>query len=271
MTKCFQIQTIFFPNLPDDGPLLDFLHFFSWFIAGNTMLLLNAACYFFNILYWTILNFGNTLVRKSHNFSKHIWSLSPFSRVTPSISTPILYTSFLTDQECIAKCYDSEQEISTKFLNFMSQKSESVYVDNCANCHITNTKEHFISYTPYEDSDYSRFVHTIGGGTKPLGEGTVHWSWRNDDGKICKYDLPGCRYYPDSPVCILSQTQLGIFLNDQDFGTKIESGIRTLIFYWDGQKNKRTIHHTPSFMPKMIINDDFFSACNSVFLFLKIL
>lgn len=87
--------------------------------------------------------------------------------------------------------------------------------------------------------------------------GTVWCIWRDDEGNMSQYDLPGCRYYPKSPVCILSQKKLGISLNDWYFGDIIESGIRTYIFNWDNQIFHRTINNTTSYIPKIVINDDF--------------
>ena len=77
----------------------------------------------------------------------------------------------------------------------------------------------------------------------------------NKYGKSHTHNLEQCRYYPDSPACILSQTQLGIQLQDNDFGTCIDSGILTSKFFWGNRKYCRKIVHTPSFMPKMTIND----------------
>ena len=139
--------------------------------------------------------------------------LSPFSRVLPRMNSSLFSNVFLTYAECIKQCYDSEIPDSGSLVSFMSSKCEFVYVDNCANSHITNTKEHFISYTLYLGSDLTSLVNTIVGNTKPANEGTVCWSWRDNNGNISRYDLPGCWYYPNSPVCILSQSQLGLLLN----------------------------------------------------------
>ena len=73
----------------------------------------------------------------------------------------------------------------------MNKRYDSVYVDNCANCHITNDKGHFINYTQYAPDHNSGYINTIGGDTTPQGEGIVLWSWRDDDGKTHHYDLPG--------------------------------------------------------------------------------
>ena len=106
-------------------------------------------------------------------FFMWICFLSPFRHDFSSTTNFFHRASFLTDGKCIKKCYNSEQNEPHSLINFLSQQCKSVYVDNCTNCHILNNKEHFVSFTPYQDSDISRFVHTIGGGTQPLGEGTV--------------------------------------------------------------------------------------------------
>ena len=110
-----------------------------------------------------------------------------------------------------------------------------MYVDNCANCHIYNDIFHFIDYKASSLNKING-CSTVGGGANAVGEGTVRWSWRNDNGEQFSYDLPNCKYYPNSPVYILSQTQLGLHLNDKDFGTRIESGIYSSKFHWDDGK-----------------------------------
>ena len=271
----FLVQDYFFPHFPTEGLIVDTFSFLTRILVISIFSILA----FFEFLITIFLKklvcsycLMTRITRKLQRFlTTDIWILSSFSRVIPAYHTLHSSNVFLTDVECIKRCYESEISDPVSLVNFMNEKCEAVYVDNCANCHITNTKAHFISYTPFSDADFSGLVNTIDGNTKPAGVGTVRWSWRDDEGKISTYDLPGCRYYPESPVCILSQTQLGLFLNDRDFGTKIESGIHTSIFHWDNQRFCRTIKHTTSYMPKMIINDDhssmasFFTAFRSVF------
>ena len=51
-------------------------------------------------------------------------------------------------------------------------KIYSVYVDNCANCYISNDIAHFISYKAYVKDATDR-CSTVGGGAKAVGKGTV--------------------------------------------------------------------------------------------------
>lgn len=255
----FEIQSYFFPQIPTEGPILEAFSFTIWTLVTATLCFLCIVTKFSVFIKHMVLSTHNLLARSFSQYSSTIstiWNLSPFSSDSPKIMNFDSDQVYLTENECIKRCYESETTSHSKYFSFFSAKCETVYVDNCANCHITNDKEHFISYTPYDNIQDATSVNTIGGDTKPIGEGTVRWSWRDDTGKSCRFDLPGCKFYPNSSVCILSQTQLGIFLKDSDFGTKIESGIRTSHFYWNNQKHCRTIHHTPSFMPKMVINDD---------------
>ena len=259
----FNFQARFFPRLPDDGQIVRIFSSFTWTTIVSILFLLDFVTRFFRACFKSTIAVKKFFLRKVHllrNIAYLFWSLSPFSRVIPTTALYFGYDAFLSDQDCIKRCYDSEQRQAAPLLNFMNEKCESVYVDNCANCHISNDKSHFISYTKYSTEQTAASVNTIGGDTMPEGEGTVRWSWRDDNGTSHKYDLPGCKYYPNSPVCILSQTQLGLFLNDTDFGTKIESGIRTSVLHWENQQYTRTIAHTASFMPRMIINDDISTA-----------
>ena len=135
---------------------------------------------------------------------------------------------------------------SKKSCDFFAPMWETVYVDNCANCHISNNILHFINYTPCSASDTSG-CSIIGGGTQAAGHGIVRWSWRNDNGRNFVYELLDCRHYPDSPFCILSQTQLVLLLKDDDFGTKIESGIYTSRFFGiisSISKRSSTLNHS---------------------------
>ena len=248
----FNFQNRFFPRIPDDGLIVDSFSLLTWTTTTAILLFLDFMVRAYYVCHEFFINLKKSFLWKIHslrNLTHFCWILSPFSKVIPTATLYFGYEAFLSDQDCIKRCYDSEQRQAAPLLNFMNEKCESVYVDNCANCHISNDKSHFISYTKYSPEQISASVNTIGGDTMPEGEGNFRWRWRDDNGNLHKYDLPGCKYYPSSPVCILSQTQLGLFLEDTDFGTKIESGIRTSVLYWENQKYTRTIAHTASFMP----------------------
>ena len=256
----FLIQDCCFPHFPTEGFIVDISSFLARFLVTSIFSILALFEFLLTTYLKKFVCFLHCAIRITRILQRFLttdlWIISSFSRVLPAYHALHSSNAFLTDVECIKRCYESEVSDSVSLVNFMNGQCEAVYVDNCANCHITNTKAHFVKYTPFSTADFGGLVNTIDGNTKPAGVGTVRWSWRDNDGNISTYDLPGCRYYPESPVCILSQTQLGLFLNDRDFGTKIESGIHTSIFHWDNQRFRRTIKHTTSYMPKMIINDD---------------
>ena len=118
----------------------------------------------------------------------------------------------------------------------------------------TNNKDHLVDFQPIRQGSKDK-VSTVGGNAMPSGEGTVKWLWRDDNGRLRLHLLQNCRYYPKSPACILSPSQFGIELNDVDGGTGIDSAVKISTFYWNKKNSVRTIHHTPSFMPKLDIND----------------
>ena len=95
-----------------------------------------------------------------------------------------------------------------------------MYVDNCAIFYISNNISHFVLYKVYSKEALD-CCSTVGGGAKSVGKGTVRWSWQDDNGDQDTYDLPDCKYFLKSPVCILSQTQLGGHLDNNNFGTNI--------------------------------------------------
>ena len=85
-------------------------------------------------------------------------------------------------------------------------------VENCADCHICNDAELFVgNIMPLPSTSK---VSTIGRGTRLSGIRTVKWTWRDDTGKLHTYKLKKDRYYPDSPVNVLSVIALSHRLKD---------------------------------------------------------
>ena len=190
------------------------------------------------------------------------------NRITLSWRTKMNYITphdnvycFLTDdayeldREAIRRCFNAQTNRSAPTrISFFTKNPECVYVDNCANTHISNNRDHFVDFAPVRRGSRDK-VSTVGGNALPSGEGTVKWSWRDDNGRSHTHTLRNCRYYPNSPACILSPSQLGIQLKDIDGGTGIDSSVKISPFYWKNKQYSRTIHHTSSFMPKLEIND----------------
>ena len=90
--------------------------------------------------------------------------------------------TFYSDQDIIDCCYKSDKSAPWRCVNSFSSTCDTVYVNNCANCHISNDISHFVAYKSYDDKTTDG-CSTVGGGAKAAGEGTVHWSWQNDDGE----------------------------------------------------------------------------------------
>ena len=136
------------------------------------------------------------------------------------------------------------------WVSFFSSTGETVYVDNCANTYISNNRANFLTFRDFDQSEQQAMcVATVSVSSLPAGKGTVCWSWCDDDCREHTFDLPHCRYYPESPACILSPSQLGIYPDIHDLGTGTNSSVHSSCFYWNRKKFSCTIPHSASFMP----------------------
>ena len=171
----------------------------------------------------------------------------------------------------MARCYKAATGNRGRLIDFTSGNSQTAYLDNCANTHISNCKEDFITYKDLRGSEESEGVGNVGGLAKPQGIGIVRWKWEDGAGKEHSYELEDCRYFPSSPANILSILSLGLQLDDDDKGTWIKSGPYTSTFTWEKGKYTKTIKHTSSRMPLIHINSGdsklgiFFSCFKSLY------
>ena len=98
-------------------------------------------------------------------------------------------------------------------------------------------------------------VATIGGKlNRPAGIGTVEWKWKDDYGKTHTYHLEQVLYFPQSPINIMSVTELARQLDDKD-STGIDTRMKYSRFYWEGNKFSRKIYHSSSNLPELAINE----------------
>ena len=233
--------------------LVTFLLFICYCVIDCTWILTQFLLRILLGFYLRRSGFFRTLLLRYLSSLVNTWRRRRFYPVTSSSGLSCFFTD--TDSDVLQRCFEAERAYkSQNVVSFFSSNSEYVYVDNCANTHISNQRQNFISFTPSRRG--SRYkVSTVGGAASPEGEGTVRWSWKDDKGQSHTFNLPNCKYYPDSPACILSPSQLGLSLRDYDRGTGIDSGIYSSTFYWKGRSSTRTIHHTPAFMPRLKIND----------------
>ena len=100
-------------------------------------------------------------------------------------------------------------------------------------------------------------VATIGGkGRHPSGIGTVCWIWRDNSGKSHEYLVEGALFFPQSLINILSVTCFARQLKYLT-GTGIDTKQLKSCFYWDSSKYSLKIHHPPSNLPEISINEGF--------------
>ena len=156
-------------------------------------------------------------------------------------------------QESIAWCYKATLGNQGRLIDLMSGYSQKVYLNNCANTHISNCKGNVITYKDLIGSS-GKGVGNVGGTTKPEGIGTVQLKWEDNVRHKHGYDLLNCRYFSTSPANILFMSSLGIQLGDNDDKIWIKLGPYTSTFTWGYGKFNRTIKHTTSQMPLLHIN-----------------
>ena len=261
----YRIQTFAYPVAPP-GFLTDLIQFFlSTFELGiclffsllDFLWIINTFLYtvVYKLSATVIISFLNDLTRFHKDFSNVRVLKQPKLLHDKNLYCFASTSAYNSDHDAIKRCYDAcSNEDNRKRVSFFTSDPDRVYVDNCANTHITNNKNHFVDFRPIHRGSRDK-VSTVGGNAIPAGEGTVRWAWRDDDGRSHMFLLKNCRYYPNSPACILSPSQLGISLKDEDGGTGIDSTVRWSTFYWNKKKHSKTIHHTSAFMPQLEIND----------------
>ena len=71
--------------------------------------------------------------------------------------------NYASDQVSMKKCFDLELRIKgSNRVSFFTKDPESVYVDNCANTHISNNKDHFVDFNLIRKGSRDK-VSTVGG------------------------------------------------------------------------------------------------------------
>ena len=147
-----------------------------------------------------------------------------------------------------------DERVRTRDLITYDADSTTMVCDNSANVHICNKHKMFVGEIR---KCTNKGVATIGGkGHQPSGIGTVRWIWRDDSGKSHEYLVKDALFSPKSPINILSLTCFARQLNDLT-GTGIDTKQLTPCFYWDSSRYLLTIHHPPSNLPEISINEGF--------------
>ena len=137
--------------------------------------------------------------------------------------------------------------------------SDTIIVDNSANCIIWRHKKNFSpdSYTKLKPGTTCGVSSAVGKGS-PVGVGDLNIGWKDDDGKYHKFLIPQVFHIPDSPVNILGVGAFSKAIGDYNIkGTRINSSGQDSIFSWDEGKYSKTFRHSESDMPEMPVNDGF--------------
>ena len=174
-----------------------------------------------------------------------------------SALAPIKLNCFTTeDEQLFERCFQAVSRQQTNLVSFLTIKPTFAYIDNCANTHVCTDRSMYLNdFKPFHRSSRDKGVGNIGGSASPEGIGTVRWTWKDDNGIDHTMDLQNTRLFPSSPANIISLTQLGLQLQDDDNGTYVRSGIYNTKFVWDKSQYCRSIKHTASYMPLLTIND----------------
>ncbi len=98
--------------------------------------------------------------------------------------------------------------------SFLETNIGTIICDNSTNAHICNVKSMFVDLQPLSKNSV---VATIGGqNNSPQGQGTVWWSWKDDDGKTHSFLIQDVYYFPGSLINILGITIFAMQLDDKE-------------------------------------------------------
>ena len=147
--------------------------------------------------------------------------------------------------------------------------SDTIIVDNAANCIIWRHKKNFDkeNYVRLGTTNAVGVASAVGSGV-PIGVGNLNIGWRDDAGQYHKFLLKNVLHIPDSPVNILGLSAFSKAIGDYDTkGTRINSSGSESIFTWENEKYSKSFTHSEANMPEMIVNDGYSSFhrfCNFI-------
>ena len=145
---------------------------------------------------------------------------------------------------------DDKVNNSNGCFNFETDAS-FIVCDNSANTHICKDRSMFVDF---KDTT-SGMVAAIGGKlNRPQGIGTVEWTWKDDEGTPHKIRLEKTLYFPQSPINIMSVTELAKQLEDEE-GTGINTKMKYSWMYCNKNAYSRKIYHLALNLPELAINE----------------
>lgn len=145
---------------------------------------------------------GGTYIRLLFNFDEILYRVPQFRRILRnlwhwhSMARHRKHCHIQThQQQCLSYPARPFLEGGTSRLAHLDSDSSTLMVlDNGSSYYMTNNKNQFIEKT----TAVSRRVHGLGSAMILL-EGTIRWSWEDDDGVVHTKDIPGTQYCPELP------------------------------------------------------------------------
>ena len=165
--------------------------------------------------------------------------------------------------------YSTSNNISEMRSEVFDAYSDTIIVDNSANCVIWRHKRNFVPST-YKKLDPSMTpdISTASGPGYPIAIGNLNIGWYADSGLYHNFVRKDSFHIPSSPVNVLGLSAFSKSIGDYNTsGTRINSSGQESIFSWDNNKFQRSFSHSEANMPELPVNDGytkFHKFCNFI-------
>ena len=168
-----------------------------------------------------------------------------------------------------AEVYSTSNNISEMQSEVFDADSDTIVVDNSANCIIWRHKHNFIPST-YRTLDplKSPDICTASGQGSPMAIGDLNIGWYDDFGTYHNFVLKDTYHIPTSSVNVLGISAFSKSIGDYDTkGTRINSSGQESIFSWNNNAFQRSFSHSEANIPELPVNDGytkFYKFCNFI-------
>ena len=186
-------------------------------------------------------SYANKLIQRWNKSRSSISSFPPAGWP----STILIYVIMTGVLLCNPEIFDSD--------------SDTVIVDNSANCIVWKNKDSFVQGTYRKLADNSiPLIDAVAEAGTPVGVGEVPIEWSDDSGTYHQFILTEVFYVPDSPVNIMGISAFSKIIGDfETKGTRINSSGIHFVFTWDNEKYTRTFVNSDASLPELVVNDGF--------------
>ena len=191
-------------------------------------------------VYGTITKLINDSINKLDMWSSH-WCVKRKYDKPPWAARRRRKRRFITMAAIIAMSGTTDAQKSEAECGPFDSDSAMVGIDNrCSGC-ITHVRTDI----PGELTPCNRVIKGFGGTrTTNVWQGTIHWSWDDDQGQTHKMVIPNAYYVPEGKVRLLSPqhwAQTRRKSKDKRSGTGEETTGNRIRLFWDDRKFCRTV------------------------------